>query len=120
MSDLPAVKSCVCALPWPRQGCLICGGSGTVPDDRDVHEEVLTLDEVKAELHAKGYRWHFFGIPKNRAGEPWVDPQGKERYWFNGSQYGEGRGRLTVQPFGWFTLAEMQAEKFAEGAHCHD
>lgn len=79
--------------------------------------EEVTLDEVAAELRAKGYRWHFFGIPRNRAGEPWTDLKGQGRYWFNGSQSGEGRGRLTKQPFGWFTLAEMRAEKFAEGLH---
>lgn len=73
------------------------------------------LAEVQAELWAKGYRWHFFGIPHNRQGEAWDG--GPDRYWFNGSTLGEGRGRLTKQPFGWFTLEEMRAEKFAEGLH---
>jgi hypothetical protein len=87
-----------------------CAKDGTYHQDCAVDPLDEALAEVKAELHAKGYRWHFFGKPRDRV-------QSLTLYWFNGSQYGEGRGRLTTQPFGWYTLAEMRAEKFAEGIH---
>jgi hypothetical protein len=68
-----------------------------------------TLDDVRDELHARGYRWHYFDTGSNlSAARPGY-------FWFNGSTMGEGPGRLSKQPFGWFTLDEMLAEKFAEG-----
>ena len=66
----------------------------------------MVLEDVQAELRAKGYVWHFFG-PKTSVGA-----DGVTRYWFNGSQFGTGRGRLTSQPYGWYTLDEMRAEAF--------
>jgi hypothetical protein len=68
----------------------------------------VTLGEVKEVLHDLGYRWHSFG-------ERTHERDGQTFYWFNGSMFGEGPGRLTKQPFGWFTLGDMLAEKFAEG-----
>lgn len=70
---------------------------------------VLTLDSVKAVLRERGFVWHSFGHSS-------YDKDGKTYYWFNGSRYmGTGHGALRKQPFGWFTLDEMLAEKFAEG-----
>jgi hypothetical protein len=69
----------------------------------------LTLDDVADELHGRGYRWHYFGEGRN------LSRPSADRFWFNGSTMGEGPGRLAKQPFGWFTLDEMLAEKFTEG-----
>jgi hypothetical protein len=70
----------------------------------------LTHEAVADELRARGYRWHSFRADSTRRGE-----DGATVYWFNGSTMGEGPGRLNKQPYGWFTLDEMLAEKFAEG-----
>lgn len=74
--------------------------------DEDAPME-LTLQGVKDVLEARGYRWHYFDVGRFARRD--------DRYWFNGSQFGEGPGRLARQPCGWFTLEEMLAEKFAEG-----
>lgn len=74
-----------------------------------VRGDSSALDVVKAELRAKGYRWFFFGKTRHA-------PEDENRYWFNGSKFnGEGRQILAEQPYGYFTLDEMRAEKFAEG-----
>lgn len=68
------------------------------------------LADARDHLTARGYAWHYIG-------KPTVMPDGQTRYWFNGSQYGRENHRaiLAKQPFGWFTLAELLAEKFTDG-----
>lgn len=85
-----------------------------MPPDEAPQYAPLTLEGVQAELRARGWRWHFFGVPRYGDGAAVPGPDGEPRYWFNGSTMCEGF-RLSKQPWGWFTLAEMLDEKFAEG-----
>lgn len=80
----------------------------------DWHDaRMADLEPVAAELKAKGHGWYFLGKPsehKGADGEPVVE------YWLNG--YGSYRttdGRhVSGQPYGWYSLEELRAEKFVD------
>ena len=82
--------------------------AGAIPVYEPTSEERAEATRIAADLRAKGYVWHSFARRWYR------DRNGIVRLWFNGS-YVSGTAGLKRQPAGWFTLAEMRAEKFAEG-----
>lgn len=64
-------------------------------------QRMADLEPVAAHLKAEGHRWFFLG-------KPTVLGDGQVHYWLNG--YGGPEG----QPFGWYTLEELRAEKFLD------
>lgn len=75
-------------------------------EERAVYEAAMkALEPVAAELTARGYRWYALGRPTV------IRPKDAEtmetRYWLNG-HYVNGLG----QPYGWYSLDELLAEKF--------
>ena len=67
----------------------------------DWYDEKMTeLKPVADKLKEKGHNWFFLGKPHEINGEI--------KYWLNGSS-GPGYNK---QPFGWYTLAELESEKF--------
>lgn len=74
-------------------------------------DRMAELEPVAAELKAAGHGWYFLGRPcvlSNDGGEPQL------RYWLNGHSGGVARDgtRCFKQPFGWYSLDELRAEKF--------
>ncbi len=72
----------------------------------DWHDaQMAALRPVQDELKAKGHSWFFLGKPTKRQ-------DGTVQYWLNGMRSMPGaKGR---QPYGWYTLEELRAEKFVE------
>lgn len=111
-------------------GTLVVGGMGpavftsglTLLDERDLDQaskqrvidakiwhlgRMAELAPVEAELTERGHRFMFLGNPDDRN----IDGQTAVRYWLNG--FGSDRHGLDYpQPFGWYTLEELLAEKF--------
>lgn len=115
-------------------GTLVVGGIGpavftsgvTLFDERDLDqaskEQVIDhkiwyldrmaeLAPIEAELTARGHCFIFLGNPDTRS----IDGHAAVRYWLNG--FSSGRHELDYpQPFGWYTLEELLAEKFVSDA----
>lgn len=72
-------------------------------------EQLKLLEPVKEELKRRGHKWFALGRPTLSKD---IDPP-VVRYWLNGMQ---GNGART-QPYGWYTLDELLAEKFVEDAN---
>lgn len=78
-------------------------------DDHLVYlDRMAELEPVKDELTRRGFRWYFLGNPSvlNTG-----DGTTCVRYWLNGMG---GYGR--PQPYGWYTVEELLAEKFLDDA----
>lgn len=69
---------------------------------RQYEEDMAALAPVAAELKSRGFGWYFLGKP--------TPMHGTTKYWLNG----EGRmgGKCEGQPYGWYSLEELLAEKF--------
>lgn len=77
-------------------------------EEKEAYDAAMAaLEPVAAELKARGYRWYALGNPST------IRPQGAEkaetRYWLNGQSVGS-----LGQPFGWYSLDELLAEKFMD------
>lgn len=77
-------------------------------DEKAAYDAAMeALEPVAKELKERGYRWFFLGNPKT------LRPKDAEtmelRYWLNGDSI-RGLG----QPFGWYSLEELRAEKFID------
>lgn len=113
-----------------REGCLMTGGScgvsvfgaglsffdsrdlgpqarETIITTNDLHEQRMTaLAPVAQAMKAKGHGYYFLGNPHVHTDG---DGAGAVRYWLNGHTLRSGPGG---QPFGWYTLEELAAEKY--------
>jgi hypothetical protein len=71
------------------------------------------LQPVLAELKSRGHGWYALGRPTLAPSGP---NAGQVRYWLNGhGGYVTVAGRrVPRQPFGWYTLEELLAEKFLD------
>lgn len=69
--------------------------------------DMKKLEPVAAELKARGHKWFFLGNPTVL--RPKDATTMETRYWLNGDTV-RGLG----QPFGWYTLEELLAEKFLD------
>lgn len=64
------------------------------------------LEPVAEELAKRGHSWYFLGNPR--------ETEDGVQYWLNGRSVRDNHGWF--QPAGWYTLEELLAEKFLEGA----
>lgn len=73
------------------------------------------LEPVAAKLRQAGHSWYFLGSPRLAK-----DDHGSDvvKYWLNGASGGVAADgtRCRRQPFGWYSLAELEAEKFIRDA----
>lgn len=77
-------------------------------EEKEAYDAAMAaLEPVAEELKARGHHWYALGNPST------IRTEGAEkaeiRYWLNGA----GVGSLG-QPFGWYTLDELLAEKFMD------
>ena len=79
--------------------------------DEFVRQSMEALEPVKQELKSRGHNWFYLGNPKMISTKDGQEPQ--VRYWLNGMSRG---GR---QPFGWYSLEELLAEKFIEDINAY-
>lgn len=83
---------------------------------RWVEEQERLLEPVAEELRKRGHKWFALGNPssgfKSLVGKGNVD-ENTVFYWLNGESYPlVGGSRRYAQPYGWYTLEELLAEKF--------
>lgn len=76
-------------------------------------DRMAELVPVAKKLVERGYDWYFLGNPSVLS----TDGGEKQlRYWLNGMSADPGNRFGGPQPFGWYTLDELAAEKFADDA----
>lgn len=73
----------------------------------DWHDACMAeLEPVADELRRRGHRWFFLGNPRTI--------NGQLKFWLN------GMALQRRQPYGWYTLEELRAEKFVADANARD
>lgn len=75
-------------------------------------DRMAELEPVIQTLRERGHQWYYLGDP--RLISKTADASGTlVRYWLNGQSYRLPNGK-SAQPYGWYSLEELLAEKFID------
>ena len=75
-------------------------------------DRMAELEPVIETLSKRGHKWYFLGDPRMISKTTTLDGA-QVRYWLNGQSYRLPNGK-SAQPYGWYSLKELLAEKFID------
>lgn len=75
-------------------------------------DRMAELEPVIQTLHERGHQWYFLGNPR-RINTSTTLENTQVRYWLNSHSYRLPNGK-NAQPYGWYSLEELLAEKFID------